>query len=115
MATYTPIALSGATDGKNIKVVATATAGTIIHTAHATNDDKLWLWAHNSSATARLLTLEWGGVTDPDDLIDVTIPVQNVPTLIVPGWTITNSLVVRAFCAAAANTIIINGYGTRIS
>ena len=33
MATFTKLKLSGSTDGKAIKVAATATAGTTIHTA----------------------------------------------------------------------------------
>ena len=43
MATYTVLKLSGGTDGKNIKVAATATAGTLLHTAHATALDRVWL------------------------------------------------------------------------
>ena len=45
MATYALTTLSGSTNGRLIKVVATATAGTLIHTAHATSLDKLFLWA----------------------------------------------------------------------
>ena len=114
MATYAPIKLSGATDGKNVKVVATATLGTTIHTGHATSDDMLWLFAQNTDTTDRLLTIEWGEATDPDGLIERTIVAQAGPVLVIPGWIITNSLVVTAF-AAAANVIVINGRGTRIS
>ena len=49
MATFTKLKLSGSTDGKQIKVSQTATAGTTIHTAHATSLDEVWLWAVNSS------------------------------------------------------------------
>ena len=114
MATYTKIQLSGGTTGKNIKVAATATAGTLIHTAHATSIDELWLWAVNTDTTDRKLTIEFGGVTAPDDLIEMTIPLEDGPYLIIPGWTLTNSLVVRAF-AATANVIICNGFVNRIS
>ena len=41
MATFTKLKLSGSTDGKAIKVVQTATAGTTIHTAHATALDEI--------------------------------------------------------------------------
>ena len=114
MATYTKIQLSGGTTGKNIKVAATATAGTLIHTAHATSIDELWLWAVNTDTTDRKLTIEFGGVTAPDDLIEMTIPLEDGPYLIIPGWTLTNSLVVRAF-AATANVVIINGFCNRIT
>jgi hypothetical protein len=35
-ATFSKLVLSGSTNGKAVKVVQTATAGTTIHTAHAT-------------------------------------------------------------------------------
>jgi type V secretory pathway adhesin AidA len=114
MATYSKIQLSGGTTGKNIKVVATATAGTLIHTAHATSIDELWLWCVNSDSTDRKLTIEFGGVAAPDDLIEVTIPAEDGLYLVVPGLTLTNSLVVRAF-AATANVLVVNGYCNRIT
>jgi hypothetical protein len=53
MATFTKNILSGSTDGKAVKVAATATAGTTIHTgsATATTIDEVWLYAVNSSAS----------------------------------------------------------------
>ena len=39
MATYSKVKLSESTSGKNVKVVATATAGTTIHTAVAGASD----------------------------------------------------------------------------
>lgn len=114
MATYSKIQLSGGTTGKNIKVVATATAGTLIHTAHATSIDELWLWCANTDSADRKLTIEYGGVASPDDLVEVTIPFEDGPYLIIPGWTLTNSLVVRAF-AATANVLVINGFVNRIT
>jgi len=114
MATYTKIQLSGGTTGKNIKVVATATAGTLIHTAHATSIDEIWLWCVNSDTVDRKLTIEFGGVAAPDDLIEVTIPAEDGLYLVVPGLTLTNSLVVRAF-AATANVLSCNGFVNRIT
>jgi hypothetical protein len=51
MATFSKLVLSGSTDGKLIKVVPTATAGTTIHTgsATATTFDEVWLYAHQQS------------------------------------------------------------------
>lgn len=114
MATYSKVQLSGGTTGKNIKVAATATAGTLIHTAHATSIDEIWLWCVNSDTSDRKLTIEFGGTTAPDDLIEVTIPAEDGLYLVVPGLTLTNSLVVRAF-AATANVLSINGYVNRIT
>ena len=112
--TFTKVVLSGSTDGKQIKVAATATAGTTIHTAHATSLDEIWLWAVNSSTTTVKLTVEWGEATAPDGNIEVTIPGESGYLMVVPGLVLTNSLVVKAF-AGTANVILINGYVNRIA
>ena len=114
MATYTKELLSGSTDGQPIKVAATATAGTLIHTAHATSKDEIHLWAVNTDSSDRKLTLEWGGVASPDNLIEVTIPAEAGLLLVAPGLPLTNSKVVRAF-AAAANVVNIVGFVNRIT
>jgi hypothetical protein len=111
---YTKVKLSGSTDGKMVKVAATATLGTTIHTAHASALDEIWLWAVNSDTTARKLTIEKGGVTSPDCLIEVTISPESGLVLVLPGTLLTNSLVITAFCAAA-NVVMIDGYVNRIS
>jgi len=116
MATYSKVKLSGGTTGKNIKVVATATAGTTIHTAvSGTSDmDEIWLYACNTDSTDRKLTLEFGGTTSPDDLVEVTIGAEAGWVLVCPGLLLQNDLVVKAF-AAAANVVVINGYVNRIT
>ena len=115
MATYSKNILSGSTNGRQIKVVATASSGTLIHTAHATAIDEIWLYAVNDTATDRLLTIQWGGTTATDDDIEFTVKAQNGLYLIVPGLLLTGGTVVRAFCAAAANAIQISGYVNRIA
>lgn len=116
MATYSKILLSGSTNGKNIEVAATATPGTIIHTAvTGTSDiDEIFLYAMNSSSAAVKLTIEFGGTTAEDDLIEMTVPAESGPYLVVPGFLLQNSLIVRAF-AGSASTININGYVNRIT
>ena len=114
MATYSKVKLSGGTDGKNIKVAATSTPGTTSHTAHATDLDEIWLYAVNSDTSARKLTIEFGGTSAPDDLIELTIQPESGLVLVVPGLVLTNSLVVKAF-AASANLVLINGYVNRIT
>jgi hypothetical protein len=115
MATYSKNILSGSTNGRQIKVVATASSGTLIHTAHATALDEIWLYAVNDTATDRLLTIQWGGTTATDDDIEFTVKAQNGLYLIVPGLLLTGGTVVRAYCAAAANAIQISGYVNRIA
>ena len=112
--TFTKVILSGSTSGKQIKVAATATAGTTIHTAHATSLDEIWLWAVNSSTTAVKLTVEWGEATAPDGNIEVTVPGESGYLMVVPGLILTGSLVVKAF-AGTANVLLVNGYVNRIS
>lgn len=115
MATYSKALLSGSTNGRQIKVAATASSGTLIHTAHATALDEIWLYAVNDTATDRLLTIQWGGTTATDDDIEFTVRAQNGLYLIVPGLLLTGGTIVRAFCAAAANAIQISGYVNRIA
>lgn len=115
MASVSKLFLSGGTaDGRGIKVAQTATAGTLIHTAHASAKDEIWLWAINSHTADLLLTIEWGDVSSPDDLIQIVVPFRAGPIRVVPGWILSNSDVVRAFCASA-NLVMINGFVNRIT
>lgn len=115
MATFSKLALSGSTNGRGIAVVATATAGTLIHTAQAGTSgfDEVWMYASNPTASGVLLTIEYGGVTTADQ-IRVTIPSQAGLTVVVAGLVLQNALVVRAF-AATASAINITGYVNRIT
>lgn len=112
--------LSGSTNGRPIKVAATSTPGTTIHTATTggtgTDVDYLTLWATCSHTAAVNLTLQWGGTTDPDDLIvDArSIPNDGAPYKLVEDLPIQNGLLVRAF-AATTNVIIIGGSVLRVS
>jgi len=116
MADFTKVILSGSTNGRPIKVTQTATAGDLIHTAIAgTSDiDEIFVYACNTSAAAILLTLEWGGVSSPDDLIEYSVPAETGLYCLAPGMPLQNSLVVRAF-AASANLITIVGFVNRIT
>jgi hypothetical protein len=119
MATFSKELLSASTDGRAIKVAATATAGTLIHTGSttATTIDEVWLYAMNTDSADRKLTMEWGGVTVPDDLIEITIGTEAGLVLVAPGLLIkgnSTALLVRAF-AASANVITLHGYVNRIT
>lgn len=114
MATFTKTILQGSTDGKQIKVAATATAGTLIHTGSTTAATlhEIWLYAVNTSASDVKLTIEWGAAASPDDHIEYTVKAENGLYLIVPGLLIkgnATALTVRAF-AATANVICLSGY-----
>jgi hypothetical protein len=110
--------LSGGSHGRNVKVAATATPGTTIHTAVTTTTDgsydEVWLYAVNSTTAPVKLTIEFGGTTAPDDLIEMTIPPEDGPYLVIPGWVLRNTGVVRAF-AGTTNVVVVNGFVNRIT
>lgn len=115
MATYSKLPLSGSTNGRGIAIDATASAGTLIHTATSgtVNQDEIWIYAMNTSTSAVKLTVEYGG-TSTSDQIEITIAPEAGLILISPGLVLQNSLVVRAF-AGTANVINIFGYVNRIA
>ena len=122
MATFSKLALqpAGTTGtGLGIKVAATATSGTAIHTASstATTIDEIWLYAVNTSASSVKLTIEWGETTAPDGNIELTLAAESGLVLLTPGLLLQGNAtakVVRAF-AATANVIIVHGYINRIT
>jgi hypothetical protein len=119
MATFTKKILSGSTDGKAVKVAATATAGTTIHTGSATTTtlDEVWLYAVNSSASAVKLTIEWGEAAAPDGNIELSVAAESGLVLVVPGLLIKGNatpLVVKAF-AATTNVVMLHGYVNQIT
>jgi hypothetical protein len=119
MATFTKLTLSASTDGRAIKVAATATPGTTIHTgpSSASEIDEVWLYAMNTDSAPRKLTVEWGGTSSPDDLIEITLPAEPGLVLIAPGLLIKGNatpLLVRAF-AGTADVVTIHGYVNRIA
>jgi len=116
MATYTKRILSGSTNGRPVKVTTTGTPGDLIHTAVSGTDDfdEIWIYTVNTSAGDVKVTIEFGGTTDPDDLIEITIPSESGLYVIVPGLVLQNGLVVRAF-AGSANVINILGFVNRIT
>ena len=116
MATYSKTFLSASTNGKGVKVAATATAGTLIHTAVSgtANVDEVCVYAVNSSAADAKLTLEWGEATAPDGNIEQIVPAESGLMLLVPGLLLQNSLTLNAF-AGTTNVIVIHGYVNKVT
>ena len=112
MATYSKVELSVLTDGVPLKITPTGTAGETIHTAHATAQDEIWLWACNTASASRKLTVEFGGVAVDQNIV-VNIPAETT-VLVVPGWVLTNSKVMAAF-ASVADVINVVGFVNRIT
>jgi hypothetical protein len=120
MATYSKERFSEATTGVPIKVAATASPGTTIHTTgiSSTVEDEIWLYAYNSHSSALLLTIQYGGTATPDNDIKISIPSQSGLTLVIPGLILTgtgsagNSVLAYA---ATTNLITVSGYVNRIA
>lgn len=118
MPTFTKQKLSGSTNGRMIKLAATASPGTTIHTAVAGTTvgtfDEIWLYAVNNGGGTHLVTVEFGGTTSPDDRITLYVPNYSGLVCIVPGLILQNGTVVRAF-AATTNVVSIGGYVNAIA
>lgn len=118
MATYTRALLSGSTDGQPVKIAATATPGTTVHTAVAGSAswDEVYLWVTNTDTVARTVTVEWGGTTDPDNLVvkALSLPPSSGPIPLITGLVLNNGKVVKVF-ASAANVVLATGYVNNIA
>jgi hypothetical protein len=119
MATYTKTILSGSTDGRGIKVAASATPGTTVHTGSSSSStfQEVWIWASNPGTTSYTLTLEFGGSSSPDDLIVTDIPADEGLVLVSPGLVLRGNatpLVIKAF-ASTTNQVTLFGYVNQVA
>ena len=122
MATFTKVLLSGSSQGKAIKISATTSGsnGTTIHATGTSSSiiDELWLYAYNSSSSAVVLTIQWGGITAVDNEYKLSIPATSGLTLVIPGLILTgtgSAANTIAAYAATTNVITVSGYVNRIS
>ena len=98
MATYTKSKLSGSTDGKPILITATATAGTLIHTAvtGTTSYDEIWLWLVNNTTADVLVTIEYGDAAAGSN-IKYTVLTKDGLKCVLPGVILNNGTTVKVF------------------
>ena len=101
MATFSKQLLSGSTDGRAIKVVQTASAGTLIHTASSTTTtfDEIWLYAQLNNPFSAALTVSNKALTSNVATITTsaahglfvgdTVKITGVDTTFNGTWTIT--------------------------
>lgn len=112
----TRLPFSASTQGQGVKIAATATPGTLIHTTgvSATTQDELRLYFYNAHTADVLVTVEFGGATAPDQNIVLTVPfkaglVQVIPAsdlILVGNGSV--ALTVKVF-AATANVVVAYG------
>lgn len=121
MATFSKQLLSSSTDGRAIKVVATAiaTSPTLIHTGSSSSVvfDEVWIYAQNNHTSDVAVRIGFGGVTDPDDIIEYTVKTKGGLYLVVPGLILKGNatpLTVKA-AAGTTNVISLSGYVNRIT
>lgn len=86
--TYTPVVAGGSTRGKLIKIAATSSPGTTLHTPSTTTTDfdYISIWAVNRDTSNITLTLQWGGTTATDDHIPYIIEPGKPPICLVDRW-----------------------------
>jgi len=121
MATFSKDILSSSTDGRAIKVVATAIASspTLIHTGPTaiTSFDEVWIYAQNNHSADVALRIGFGGVSDPDDIVEFTVKTKAGLYLIIPGLILKGNatpLTVKA-SAGTTNVISLSGYVNKIT
>ena len=111
--TFTKNLLSASTDGLAIKIAATATPGTLVHTGPTTvaNYDEVYLELVNTSASIVTVTIEFGNATAPDSQRIYDIPgktsIWAVQGLLLKGNATPKT--VKVF-AGTANVITAYGY-----
>ena len=113
--TLTKLPLSASVNGKRILITATVSgSATPLHTTAAGTGslDEIWLYAYNEESSSIILSILWGGTTEPNDVNRVAIASQTGKTLVVDGQLLQNGLTVSAY-AAFANKIVIDGFVNR--
>ncbi len=117
--TYTKTILSGSSDGRGILVTTTASPGDTVHTGptNTSHIHEVYLYAVNSSGTDVKVTVQFGGTTSPDDVIEFTVPAEDGLYQLVPGLVLKGNAspkIVRVF-AASANVVSVFGYVNTIT
>ncbi len=115
MTTFTKAKLSASTDGKPILIAATATAGTLVHTAVAgtTNFDEVWLWLVNNSASDCLATIEYGDAAAGSNIQYLVLSRDGLKCVL-PGLPLQNGATVKVF-AAVTNVLSASGFVNQIA
>lgn len=112
----TRLPFSGSTQGQGIKIAATATPGTTIHTTgtSATIQDEIRLYFYNSHTADVVVTVEFGGATAPDQNIVLTVPFKSGLVRCIPASDLIltgNGSVALTVKAFAGTTNVVIAYG----
>lgn len=112
MATYTPLILSGSTNGRPIQVNATASPGTAIHTVSTATGavEDVFLDIYNTATQYRLVVVEFGSTATTSHLY-ARIPGVDGPYRMVSGLRLNGAtgISISAFATATGNIVIAGG------
>ena len=102
----------GAVGGKPIDITQTVSPGTVIHTATSstTDFDELVVYLFNSGASSKDVTIEMGGTAAKDQMV-INLPANSGKILVIDRSPFNNSVVIRAFKAAAGPAAQISAIG----
>ena len=120
MPTLTKELLSGSVGGQPILITATGSTGTTIHTTSTSSTviDEIWLYATNTSGFGYSLFVEYGGTSQPTNIMSFYIEPSSGLYIVLPGTILTGTgsagRVVRAY-ASTANVIDVVGYVNRFT
>jgi len=109
---YTINFLSASAFGAPIQITGTGNVGSnAIHTgiAGTTQMDEVFLYANSTGSQFYPLVLQVAGTGAAYDL-KMTIAPQDSPQLILPGWPINSSLVIKAYSPSGSGMFLIGGY-----
>ena len=123
MATYSKEFFTGcATDqgGTGIALPIDSGAFVTIHTTPVTTTtlDEIWMYAVNSHSADLKVTIQFGGVEEPEDYIEYTVAAEAGLVLIVPGLILqgktSTGLIIKGACATG-DEVAVYGYVNRIT
>jgi len=103
MPSFLPVLASASINGRPILVAASGSPGTALHTGVSGTQsmDEVWIWANNNHTGDVNLTIEFGATGVPDNATICSVPYKSGAFLIVPGWRVNNTGVVRAYTSVA--------------
>lgn len=111
---YSKVLLDGSINGRQILLNATSSASAVIvHTAISSSTDEVYLYAYNEATTSIQASFLWGGLTEPNDVVRVTIPSKSGRTMITDGKILQSGSILAY--ASASGFINIDGFVNRIT
>lgn len=109
--TVTKLKFSASTDGRPVLVTATATPGTLVHTAVASltvgKYDEIWLWLANNNTADVQVTVEYGDAATSCNII-YTVTAKDGLKCVLPGLVLQNNNTLRIFAATGS---VISAFG----